>query len=131
MNFDAYEKKHEALYAEFAETIKLILEKAIAVADGMPRPQSVQCRAKSAASLKPKLLARGLLESDSIEAEIRDLAGARLIFYTNTDVDRFLNSRLIPENFQIDRGATRIHHPTKENEERRYQAIPDSVAIGE
>jgi hypothetical protein len=52
MNFDAYEKKHEALYAEFAETIKPILEKAIAVTDGIPRPQSVQCRAKSAASLK-------------------------------------------------------------------------------
>lgn len=131
MNFDAYERKHVALYAEFAETIKLILEKAIAVADGIPRPQSVQCRAKSAASLKPKLSARGLLESDSIEAEIRDLAGARLIFYTNTDVDRFLNSRLIPENFQIDRGATRIHHPTKENEERRYQAIHYTVSMSE
>jgi ppGpp synthetase/RelA/SpoT-type nucleotidyltranferase len=131
MNFDAYEKKYEALYAEFAETIKLILEKAIAAADGMPRPQSVQCRAKSAVSLKPKLSARGLLESDSIEAEIRDLAGARLIFYTNTDVDRFLNSRLIPENFQIDRGATRIHHPTKENEGRRYQAIHYTVSMSE
>jgi len=76
-----------------------------------------------AASLKPKLQERGLLESESIETEIKGLAGARLIFYTNTDVDRFLNSRLIPENFQIDREATKIHHPTKENEGVRYQAI--------
>ena len=116
MRFEEYEKNYGAVYAEFAETVKFILEKAIGQTSGIPRPQSVQCRAKSAASLKPKLQERGLLASASIEAEIRDLAGARLIFYTNTDVDRFLNSRLIPENFQIDREATRIHHPTKENE---------------
>jgi ppGpp synthetase/RelA/SpoT-type nucleotidyltranferase len=91
------------------------LETAIGQTNGIPRPQSVQCRAKSAASLKPKLQERGLLESETIETEINDLAGAWLIYYTNTDVDRFLNSRLIPENFQIDRDATKIHHPTKDN----------------
>ena len=63
--------------------------------------------------------------------EINDLAGAWLIYYTNTDVDRFLNSRLIPENFQIDRDATKIHHPTKENEGVRYQAIHYTVRIRE
>ena len=90
-----------------------------------------KCRAKSAASLKPKLQERGLLESETIETEINDLAGAWLIYYTNTDVDRFLNSRLIPENFQIDRDATKIHHPTKENEGVRYQAIHYTVRIRE
>jgi ppGpp synthetase/RelA/SpoT-type nucleotidyltranferase len=130
MNFDGYEKE-EALYAEFADTVRLILEKAIAAKEGIPRPQSIQCRAKSAASLKPKLEARGLLNSESIEKEIRDLAGARLIFYTNTDVDRFLSSRLIPDNFQIDRDATRVHHPTKENESRQYQAIHYTVSMSE
>ncbi len=92
MRFDDYEKRYGTVYAEFAETVKFILETAIGQASGIPRPQSVQCRAKSAASLKPKLQERGLLESDSIETEVKDLAGARLIFYTNTDVDRFLNS---------------------------------------
>ncbi len=130
MNFDGYEKE-EALYAEFADTVRLILEKAIAAKEDIPRPQSIQCRAKSAASLKPKLEARGLLDSESIEKEIRDLAGARLIFYTNTDVDRFLSSRLIPDTFQIDRDATRVHHPTKENEERRYRAIHYTVSMSE
>src|SRR6266849_7113934 len=131
MNFDSYEKKDEALYAEFAETVKFILEKAVAATAGIPRPQSIQCRAKSAASLKPKLQERGLLESESIETEIKGLAGARLILYTNTDVDRFLNSRLIPENFEIDRDATKIHHPTKENEGVRYQAIHYTVWMSE
>jgi len=68
MNFDAYEKNYKALYAEFAETIKLILEKAIAVTDGIPRPQSVQCRPKSASVLKRRLRPRhglGLEASNS------------------------------------------------------------------
>lgn len=95
----------------------------------VPRPQSIQCRAKGAAHLKPKLEARGLLTSQTIEDHIRDLAGARLIFYTNTDVDRFLQSRLIPENFEVHWEATRVHHPTEENARQRYQAIHYTVSL--
>ncbi len=131
MRFDDYEKSYGSVYAEFAETVKFILEKAIGHTNGIPLPQSVQCRAKSVASFKPKLQERGLLESESVETEVKDLAGARLIFYTNTDVDRFLNSRLIPENFEIDRDATKIHHPTKENEGVRYRAIHYTVQMKE
>lgn len=131
MRFDDYEKRYGTVYAEFPQTVKFILEKAIGQMSGSPRPQSVQCRAKSAASLKPKLQERDLLESDSIETEVKDLAGVRLIFYTNMDVDRFRNSRLIPENFEIDRDATKIHHPTKENEGVRYQAIHYTVRMKE
>jgi ppGpp synthetase/RelA/SpoT-type nucleotidyltranferase len=128
MNFDGYEKNDQVLYAEFAGIVRFILEQAIAAA-GAPRPQSIQHRAKSAASLKPKLEARGLLSSDSIEKEIKDLAGVRLIFYTNTDVDRFLNSRLIPRGFEVDWKETRIHHPTTENAQQRYQAIHYTVFL--
>jgi ppGpp synthetase/RelA/SpoT-type nucleotidyltranferase len=122
MKFDDYEREHYVRYGEFAETITHILEKAIQASD-LPRPQSIQHRAKSSKSLKDRLEESGMLHSDNIEAERRDLAGARLIFYTNTDVDRFLNSRLIFENFEIERDATRIHHPTAENEGRRYRAL--------
>lgn len=66
MNFKRYAQTEQALYAEFAATVKLILEKSIA-GTGAPRPQSIQCRAKSADSLRPKLEARELLQSDSIE----------------------------------------------------------------
>jgi ppGpp synthetase/RelA/SpoT-type nucleotidyltranferase len=131
MRLDDYEKKYAAIYADFAAAIRFILEKAIGESDGVPRPQSIQCRAKSAASLRPKLQDRGLLESQSIETEIKDLAGARLIFYTNTDVDRFLNSRLIFDNFEIDREATKIHHPIKENKDVRYRAIHYTVRMSE
>jgi ppGpp synthetase/RelA/SpoT-type nucleotidyltranferase len=131
MNFDDYEKKYEALYAEYAGVVREILGKAITGARGVPRPQSIQCRAKEASHLKPKLEARGLLESSTIEEEIKDLAGARLIFYTNTDVEQFLNSRLIPKNFEVQWDQTRIHHPTKENANQRYQAIHYTVSLND
>jgi hypothetical protein len=75
---------------------------------------------KKRATSSRNLEARGLLESSCVEDEIKDLAGVRLIFYTNTDVERFLNSRLIPENFE-EWDQTRIHHPTRENANQRYQ----------
>src|SRR5262249_38251179 len=131
MNFDEYQGKGEARYAEFACIVRDILEKAINRAEGVPRPQSIQCRAKEASHLKPKLEARGLLQSSSVEYEIKDLAGVRLVFYTNIDADRFLNSRLIPENFAVDWDHTRIHHPTEENANERYQAIHYTVSLNE
>ena len=53
MNFDEYEKKYETLYAEFARIVRDILEKAINGGEGIPRPQSIHCRAKQASHLKP------------------------------------------------------------------------------
>ena len=130
MKFDDYEREHYRRYAEFAETVKLILEKAIETSN-IPLPQSIQHRAKSPKSLRDRLEESGKLDSDNIEGERRDLAGARIIFYTNTDVDRFLDARLIFENFDIEREATRIHHPTAENKERRYRAIHYTVKLKE
>ncbi len=131
MNFEEYRNSYQQLYAEFAGIVRDILEKAINGAEGVPRPQSIQCRAKEATHLKPKLEARGLFDSSSMEDEIKDLAGARLIFYTNTDVERFLNSRLILENFEVHWDQTRIHHPTEENANQRYQAIHYTVSLNE
>lgn len=129
MNFDEYDRRYHAAYGELANVIKLLLEKAIQATAGVPSPQSIQARAKSAVSLKAKLEHRELLGSDAVEQEIRDLAGVRLIFYTNTDVNRFLESRLIPENFQVHWDATRVHHPTDENARLRYQAIHYTVSL--
>jgi ppGpp synthetase/RelA/SpoT-type nucleotidyltranferase len=130
MKMDDYEREHYRHYAEFAETVKLILEKVIELSS-IPRPQSIQHRAKSPKSLRDRLEERGKLGSDNIENERRDLAGVRIIFYTNTDVDRFLNAGLIFENFDIEREATRIHHPIAENKERRYRAIHYTVKLKE
>ena len=55
MNFEDYERRCEAAYGEFAAVVRDILVKAIAAADGVSPPQSIQCRAKDAGRLKPKL----------------------------------------------------------------------------
>ncbi len=102
MRFSDYEREFHLRYAEFAQTVKQIIEKAIAAA-GVPRPQSIQSRAKTAASLKARLEENGKLDSETVEQERKDLAGARLIFYTNTDADRFLSSHLLFDNFDVER----------------------------
>lgn len=130
MNLTEYERGGAALYAEFAEVVRSITEKALAATAGVPHPQALQCRGKDVGSLRAKLEGRGLLESASIETELRDLAGVRLIFYTNLDVERFLSSRLIFATFQIEPQGVRIHHPTAENARTRYQAFHYTVTLG-
>ena len=75
------------------------------------RLQQLQKRAKSPESLRKKLEDRGKLATASLEDEIKDLAGCRLIFYTNSDVSRFLQSGIIQDNFDVDWDRTKIHHP--------------------
>src|SRR4051794_6531259 len=101
MNIDDYQKGYFPIYEEFAQTVRYILEKALLAAVKLPRPQSVQCRAKAPYSLRRRLAEADKLDTQTLELDRRDLAGARLIFYTNNDVDRFLASSLIPENFEI------------------------------
>jgi len=131
MKFDDYEKTYVSTYTEFAELVRSLLEDAIKKTEGIPRPQSTQARGKDVTSLKRKLEERGLLASERIESEMKDLAGARLIFYTNTDVDRFLRTELIPDIFDVDWKETRVHHPTDDNDQRRYQAIHYTVSLSE
>ena len=131
MKFEDYEKTYVSTYAEFAEVVCSLLEDAIAKAEGLPHLQSTQAREKGILILKVKLKERGLLASERIESEIKDLAGVRLIFYTNTDVDRFLISDLIPNTFDVDWQETRVHYPTDENGQQRYQAIHYTVLLSE
>ena len=131
MNLNDYEKKFFPIYKAFAETVRFILEKALLAADNLPRPQSVQCRAKGIESLRRRLAEAGKLDTQTLELDRRDLAGARLIFYTNNDVDRFLASPLIRENFEIEEDSTRIHHPTPENKGAQYRAVHYTVRLRE
>jgi ppGpp synthetase/RelA/SpoT-type nucleotidyltranferase len=131
VNLNDYEKKYFSIYEAFAETVRFILEKALLAAENLPRPQSVQCRAKGIESLRRRLAEEGKLDTQTLELDRRDLAGTRLIFYTNNDVDRFLASPLIRENFEIEEDSTRIHHPTLENKGVRYRAIHYTVRLRE
>jgi len=131
MKISDYESTGESVYEEFAKLVRSLLKKAIAKSKGLPRPQSTQSRAKSVDSLTLKLEDRKLLDSERIEDEIKDLAGVRLIFYTDTDVDTLLQSRLIPDNFSVQWGETKVHHPTDENDQQRYKAFHYTVSLSE
>lgn len=123
MNLDDYEKKHFSTYEAFAKTVRFILEKAFLAAEDLPRPQSVQCRAKGVDSLRRRLAEVGKLDTQTLELDRRDLAGARVIFYTNNDVDRFLASPVMHDNFEIEEASTRIHHPASEKKGARYRGV--------
>jgi ppGpp synthetase/RelA/SpoT-type nucleotidyltranferase len=129
VNLEEYETKGFSTYTAFAETVRFILERALAAAPDVPRPQSIQCRAKSVESLRRRLDEAGKSDTESLELDRRDLAGVRLIFYTNNEVDRFLASTLIKENFDIEEESTRVHHPTPENLEAKYRAIHYTVRL--
>lgn len=131
MNLNDYEKKYFSIYEAFAKTVCFILKKALLAANNLPRPQSVQCRAKGIESLRCRLAEEGKLDTQTLKLDRRDLAGARLIFYTNNDVDRFLASSLIRENFEIEEDSTRIHHPTPENKGAQYRAVHYTVRLRE
>lgn len=131
MNIDDYENKYFSAYEAFSETVRFILKEALQADERLPEPQSIQCRAKGIESLRRRLAEVGKLDTQTLELDRRDLAGARLIFYTNNDVDRFLASPLIRENFEVEEDSTKIHHPTPENKGAQYRADHYTVRLRE
>jgi len=125
MNFDIYTKLKRSEYADLAKTIGDILRASIEDhPDGKKMClQQIQHRAKDPDSLKKKLEVQNLLDTTTLETEIKDLAGARLIFYTNSDVNRFLSSGIVRDNFEINWERTKNHYPSPEKQEAGSQFI--------
>src|SRR5712664_1999916 len=111
MEFDEYSQTRQFDYAALAETVASVLQAALAAHPGTFRLQQVQHRAKNPESLKKKLEDRKLESTTTLEADIKDLAGCRLIFYTNSDVSSFLQTGIIQDNFDVDWDRTKIHYP--------------------
>lgn len=128
MNFTEYERSGQRLYAEFAEAIASILKVALASKPDL-QLQEVQFRAKDPSSLGRKLEKRQLTDCREIADEIKDLAGCRLIFYTNTDVEAFAQSQLLHDNFDVDYARTKIHYPTGEGGDANGLFISDNYVI--
>lgn len=114
MNFDEYEREGSVAYAALATTVGIILTAAIEAEEGY-RLQQVKQRAKQPASLRKKLEQRGIAATETLESDIKDLAGCRVIFYTNGDVTRFINSGIIGQNFEVI--EVKLHHPRREVED--------------
>lgn len=137
MDFEGYERKGQTEYAAFSATVAAILTAAINTEEGY-RLQQVKDRAKQPDSLYKKLLQRGIAATATLEDDIKDLAGCRIVFYTNSDVTRFINSGIIHQNFDV--LEVKLHHPRHEAEDAAELYIsnhylvrlkPDRVALPE
>ena len=128
MNYEEYREQGEAEYDSLSEVVRRILKSLINDPANGLRCQPIQNRAKALMSLKKKLEARGLLDAENIEEKIKDLAGCRMIFYTNTEVNKFLQSRLITDNFNVDWEKSKFHEPI-DDEDSRYVATHYTVRL--
>jgi ppGpp synthetase/RelA/SpoT-type nucleotidyltranferase len=128
MDIGTYEKSGHQEYSALARAVSEILTAAIS-ANGALRMQQVTHRAKSPDSLAKKLQKRGLLEHANIESEIKDLAGCRVVFYTNADVNRFMNSGIVQDNFEVDRDKTKIHRPAAESTDAATLFISNNYVV--
>lgn len=129
--FDQYEAEGHALYGELARFIRDQLEKKLDASPEVPHTQSIQHRRKAPGSLRTKLSQRGKLDSADIGAEIKDLAGVRLIFYGQDDVDAFVKARVLPELFTVQWDETKVHYPVQENDKQPYTAIHYIVSLND
>jgi ppGpp synthetase/RelA/SpoT-type nucleotidyltranferase len=115
VTLDEYERAGKQLYEELAKLVATLFSEEIAKR-GEIRLQHVQYRPKDLKSLRDKLVKEKVAADDpQIEVRIKDLAGCRLVFYTNTDVGRLRQSGLINDLFEIDWDRTKFHHPIDES----------------
>lgn len=136
MNFEEYQLHGRAKYAAFVDAIRAIL---VALADAHDLvPHGITGRAKDPVSLKKKLADRKIDPDSAIDEVLKDLAGARIVFLTNSQVDQFRSSGAIHENFNVIN--INEHHavPSTATEEKLFDSTnylvelkPDRVALPE
>jgi ppGpp synthetase/RelA/SpoT-type nucleotidyltranferase len=127
MDIEEFEREGQGKYAAFATTVAAILTAAIG-AETDYRLQQVKERAKQPASLRKKLEQRGIAATTTLENDIKDLAGCRIIFYTNSDVSRFINSGIIHQNFEI--LDAKLHHPKHTADDSSELYISNHYLVG-
>ena len=139
MNLEEYEKSGRSRYKMLAKLVASLLERDI-TKQSEYRLQQIQHRAKTLESLRRRLNDIEQLDTDEIESHRKDLAGCRIIFYTNNDVNRFVNSGLLGKLFDIDWERSKFHHPGpgQHSEKRLFQSHnyvlklkPDRTALPE
>ena len=110
MNIEEYEHGGYTLYADFAEAVAAVLQAAVSEHNDLWL-QNIQYRAKEVESLRAKLAKAAAAPDIAIGDIAKDVAGCRLIFYTNGDVHRFGQSGILRENFIVDYERSKIHYP--------------------
>lgn len=127
MNLEEYKTSKIDQYKRFSETVAKILDIILTANDF--KVQQIQSREKPVDSLAKKLEKRGLLESNNIENEIKDLAGCRIIFYYNSDIDRYAASALVQDNFKIVPKSYKKYYPQQNPESANDYYIADHFQI--
>lgn len=112
MNFSEYEETERLLYKEFSKLVRRLLKPKINQTEY--NLHTIQARAKTTESLREKLIKANLLSSATIEKEIKDLAGCRIIFYLDSDVQKFMSSRIVEDIFKVITETYKVHHPKGE-----------------
>lgn len=133
MDFREYVEEKKQLYEDFAKAVASIVDAAISARTDIARPLLIKHRAKAEDSLRLKLEPRGLSDSKSIDTEIKDLAGCRLVFYTDGDKKEFLRTGLIFDHFAVDREETKVHHPVpgEPSEDAQYRGTHYIVSLSD
>ena len=117
MNSKEYVEYGYKLYSEFANNVKFILYKAIEEHNFKFELMQIQARAKKPDSLINKISLNNF-DSNNIEYDINDLAGCRIIFYTNNHVKEIINSGLIHECFSVDNAKYKFHFPVNDSDSK-------------
>lgn len=105
-----YEREGRIVYGRFASAVANILAAALQPLAKI-HVQQIQHRAKDPASLRRKMADRNVAEDSLLELSIKDLAGCRVVLYTNSDVTRFEHENIVPMNFEVDWKRTKHHYP--------------------
>jgi ppGpp synthetase/RelA/SpoT-type nucleotidyltranferase len=131
MDIQEYETTGRARYERLATVVELILKNTILQLDGIANTPQTQKRTKDPESLKRKLADRVVEAANDIEAHIKDLAGCRIIFHTNIDLERFRQASTWTDDFEVDWRASKTHFPRTEDAsaEDLYQGIHYVVCL--
>lgn len=127
MNFEEYQLTGRATYAAFVDAIRTIL---VSLVDKHGfTPHAITGRAKDPVSLKKKLAKNKIDPSSAIGEVLKDLAGCRIVFLTNSQVAAFRAIGAINENFDI--LNVNEHHPVPgtETEDRLFDSTNYMVAL--
>lgn len=106
MTFEEYQLAGRARYLALVDVIQNILRQALGQHDLVAH--TITGRAKEIASLLKKLGDRKIPLDREMD-EIKDLAGCRIVFLTNSQVERFNNTGALHENFEV--LNVNVHHP--------------------
>lgn len=106
MTFEEYQQAGRARYLALVDVIQNILLQALEQ-HGLVA-HAITGRAKELESLRKKIDDRGIPLDREMD-EIKDLAGCRIVFLTNSQVEHFSSTGTLHENFEV--LSVNVHHP--------------------